>query len=101
MTEFAFSPALVRLPVGRAVRLVFINRGQLAHQFETEYLKALPSRVDSGALLLEVPGLELLRVQPGGSARLTFTPRRAARIAFTCTIEGHREAGMTGVLVIR
>jgi uncharacterized cupredoxin-like copper-binding protein len=27
-----------------------------------------------------------------------FTPRRKGRFPFACTIEGHREAGMVGVL---
>ena len=101
MREFAFHPALIRLTAGRSVRLVFTNRGQIAHQFVSEYLQRIPVRVMDATLDLEGPGLDLVRVAPGGSATLEFLPRTRGRFMFACTIEGHREAGMYGVLDIR
>jgi len=43
----------------------------------------------------------LVRLDPGGSSRLEFLPRRKGRFAIACTIEGHREAGMHGILEVR
>lgn len=101
MAEFAFHPAAIALTAGRPVRLVFANRGRLAHQFQADYLRALPARVWDDATLAEVPGLTFVRVEPAGTASIEFYPRRRGRFAFACTIEGHSEAGMRGVLEVK
>jgi len=101
MVEFAFRPTVIVLESGRPVRLRFTNRGQIAHQFESAYLKNVPVLIASPSLHVEAPGLDVLRVAPGGEARLEFLPRRRGRFRFACTIEGHQEAGMRGVLEVR
>ena len=101
MTEFAFRPSVVRAPAGRLVRLVLVNRGQIAHQFETVYLYKTLAVVVHTALRVEANGVEFVRLQPGGTATLTFLPGVRGRFPFACTIEGHREAGMVGLLEVR
>jgi len=101
MTEFIFRPAVVRLPAGRLVRLVFVNHGQIAHQFETVYLYRTLAVVVHTALRVEANGVEFVRLQPGATATLTFLPRVRGRFPFACTIEGHREAGMVGLLEVQ
>ena len=101
MSEFAFRPATIRLTAGRPVRLVLVNRGEIAHQFEAGYFRALPAVIVSDALHAEVTGFDFVRLNPGGTARLDFVPRSKGRYVFACTIEGHREAGMQGVLDVR
>jgi uncharacterized cupredoxin-like copper-binding protein len=101
MNEFAFRPATISVSTGQSVRLVLVNRGQIAHQFETSYLQAAVVRIVGETMALEVPGLHFFRLAPGGTARLEFFPREKGRFIFMCTIEGHREAGMQGVLEVR
>ena len=101
MVEFAFRPRIIRLEAGQPARIVLRNRGQIAHQFVTDYLRAVAVRLSSHTLDVEAPGLDLVRVDPGGSARLEFLPRRKGRFTVACTIEGHREAGMHGILEVR
>ena len=101
MEEFVFRPSVIRVTAGRPVRLVFANRGQIAHQFETDYLRQIPAHVMDVTLSVEASGLDLVRLAPGGSATVEFLPRRRGRFIFACTIEGHREAGMHGVLEVR
>lgn len=100
MREYAFQPARLVLPAGRPVRLIFRNSGQIAHQFESPLLQGLPATIADTSSYAEVRGVELLRVAPGAEARLDFRPLRSGRFAFACTIEGHREAGMTGTLEV-
>ncbi|HEV8340228.1 MAG TPA: cupredoxin domain-containing protein [bacterium] len=100
MREFRFLPATIRLTFGRPVTLRFVNSGQLAHQFDARYLRGLPIAVSDESTRVEAQGLDFLRLQPGGTASLQFLPRRPGRFAFACTIEGHREAGMTGIILI-
>jgi uncharacterized cupredoxin-like copper-binding protein len=101
MREFAFAPAILRVPAGRPVRLLLVNRGQLAHQLDAPALRRLPATVVGGTLHVETLGLEIVRVQPGGSAIIQILPPRRGRFPFACTIEGHKEAGMTGVFDVR
>lgn len=101
MTEFAFRPSVIRLPAGRPVTIELANQGQLAHQFDAPQLRRIPITVRADDLYLEAPGIEVVRLQPGRRARLTFVPRTRGRFRFACSIEGHAEAGMTGVLDVR
>ena len=101
MTEFAYRPSRIQLTAGRPAKLVFVNRGQIAHQFETDYLRNVPARITDPSVYIESPGVDILRLEPGRSATLIFTPRARGRFTFACTIEGHREAGMKGILEVR
>ena len=101
MDEFRFRPAVIRLQVGRPATLRLMNRGQIAHQFQTEALRHLPVIIADNESYVEAPGLEVLRLQPGAAATLHFTPRVRGRVRFACTIEGHQEAGMAGVIEVR
>lgn len=101
MGEFAFRPTVIRLQAGRPATLVLRNRGQIAHQLETDYLRKVAVRLVDSTLDVEMLGMDVVRLEPGGSARLEFFPRQKGRFAFACTIEGHREAGMHGVLEVR
>jgi uncharacterized cupredoxin-like copper-binding protein len=101
MTEFAFHPSVIRLEAGRPVRMVLRNRGQIAHQLVSGYLLKVPVRLVDATLDVEMPGVEVVRLEPGRSARLEFLPRQKGRFTYACTIEGHREAGMHGVLEVR
>jgi uncharacterized cupredoxin-like copper-binding protein len=101
MAEFSFQPSVISVQAEHPVRLVFVNKGRLAHQFEADYLRTLPVHVFDQAILLEAPGAGFLRLEPDSTASIEFYPRRRGRFAFACTIEGHREAGMKGVLEVR
>lgn len=100
MREFAFAPGTVRLRRG-VVTLHVVNRGRIAHQFDATVLRTGPVAVRTGPAYVEAPGLDRLRLEAGAEARLTLYLPRPGRYPFACTIEGHREAGMTGVLEVR
>ena len=101
MVEFAFRPRVVVLRAGTPVRIVLRNGGQIAHQLDADYLRLVAVQLVTEGLYVEAPGLAIVRLTPGSSVRLDFLPGRRGRFSFACTIEGHREAGMTGVLEVR
>lgn len=101
MHEFFFRPAVIRLDAGRPVTLRVSNRGQIAHQFDAPLLRSLPVIVIDSSIHVETSGLDVLRLQPGASATVVFTPKVRGRYRFACTIEGHQEAGMVGYLLVR
>jgi nitrite reductase (NO-forming) len=80
--DFAFSPAEVNVPAGGTVNLVLVNDGDLPHDIT---IPALGSRVEA------LPGTRV-------SASLTAGP---GEYEFFCSVPGHRDAGMEGVIVTR
>lgn len=101
MTEFAFRPSVIRLSVGVETTIELANQGQLAHQFDAPVLRHAPVTVTDDSVHVEATGVEFVRIQPGGRARLRIMVRTRGRFPFACTIEGHAEAGMVGVLDVR
>jgi manganese oxidase len=80
MTEFKFSPASITVPEGG--RLAVSNDGSMVHNLEIE---GGPATRDLSA---------------GQSETLDLSGLAAGTYAFTCTIAGHTESGMTGTLTI-
>lgn len=80
--SYAFSPAEIHLKPGEATNVV-LAPSDILHDFTVV-----------GAALHVV-------AEPGNTATGGLTaPDRPGRYAFVCTVAGHREAGMTGLLVI-
>lgn len=101
MTEFTFRPSVIRMTVGVPMTIEFVNRGQLAHQFDAPILRGAAVTVIDATMQVDARGLEFVRVQPNGRTRLRIMIRTRGRFPFACTIEGHAEAGMKGVLDVR
>lgn len=82
-TEFAFSPRELRVKAGQPVRIIFINRGSVAHNFVIPDL-----------------GVGTKITGPGEQDTIQFSVAEKGTFLMTsvCTIPGHKEAGMTGVV---
>lgn len=80
--EFLFEPEEVRVRTGEPVNLAFRNRGMMFHTLTIGELD-----VDLHAAPGEGVSGSLGEVEPG-------------RYRFVCTVPGHAEAGMRGVLVV-
>lgn len=81
-TEFGFSPDRLTLPAGETVNLTLVNQGRLLHD-------------------LTIPGLDVRIVAgPGDTATAGVVLEEPGEYPFLCTVPGHSEAGMTGVLVV-
>lgn len=80
--EFFFEPEEIRLEAGEPVELAFRNRGMMFHTLTVGELD-----VD-------------LRAAPGESVSGGLGEVEPGRYAFICTVPGHAEAGMRGILVV-
>lgn len=78
--DFAFSPTEVTIPAGATVNLVLVNDGDLPHDIT---IPAVGFRVAA------LPGTRV-------SASLTAGP---GEYEFFCSVPGHRDAGMEGLIV--
>ncbi|MDR5710193.1 MAG: cupredoxin domain-containing protein [Armatimonadota bacterium] len=82
--EFAFEPKEIKVKAGQPVKLILENKGVIEHDIVIEKLNA---KTES--------------LKPGKSAEVTFTPKTRGRYLIYCSVPGHKEAGMTGTLVVQ
>jgi uncharacterized cupredoxin-like copper-binding protein len=104
--ELAFTPANLEVTAGEPVRLTLQNIGALEHDFsvmgfpiEGEAAEAGGSGHEAGHGEGDEPDLHVAALG-GASATLDFTPTKPGTYEFWCTVPGHKEAGMTGTLVV-
>ncbi len=74
----------IRVKVGDKVVITFINEGTVPHDFF-------------------IPGLiteEMGWIPPGESGTVSFIARSPGRFDYICSVPGHAELGMRGVLII-
>lgn len=121
MREYSFSPARVTLQAGVPAEIVLVNKGKIKHEFMVydtpkgtvsdwdEHVMANTYFKDMGEVEGEFEGIGAVagtrvfevEVQPGKRAELKFTPTRKGTFEIGCHYEGHYEAGMRGVLVVK
>jgi plastocyanin len=81
-TEFAFEPDLIEVAAGVDFNLTLDNRGTVVHD-------------------LVIPEIDLhLAAGPGDSATVGVPGLAPGEYKFFCSVPGHAEAGMGGVLVV-
>lgn len=83
-TEFAFSPSTITVKKGESVKVTFKNNGQYPHNFTISELNVKSDTVG-----------------PGQQTTVTFTPDKAGRFTFICSVPGHADRGMKGTLVVQ
>jgi plastocyanin len=84
LSEFALDPASVSLDPG-TVTFHVVNTGSVAHALEVEG---------------PTGEVETADLQPGESADLTVDVSQGGEYEMYCPIDGHREQGMEGTLVV-
>ena len=81
--DLAFSTSTIEVTSGRLVVVTFINAGSVFHDWEVDGL----ANVDAGA-------------RPGQAQEISFVAPAPGRYTFRCSVAGHAEAGMIGVLIV-
>ena len=105
MSEYAFTPAQVTLKAGKPVTLTVVNMGRATHMFTSTYLASQDLEVESADIEVDAPkGVKYVKVQPGKSAEIKFTPMQNGTFEFSCDVKSggrsHRDRGMKGQLVV-
>jgi uncharacterized cupredoxin-like copper-binding protein len=102
-SDIAFSLYTLEVMAGQPVKLIYKNEGQLDHDFSVAEIAVQDVSSTGGHHHqhgADLPALHL-GVAPGETGILRFTPTAAGTYTFECTIEGHKEAGMAGTLVVK
>ena len=105
-TDFSYSPGSVTVPVGEPVILILKNSGVVEHDFVIEKIDVKSVlKKDSGSAAHHAHGEEMdfdlhISAQPGDTSVLEFTVSEPGTYTFFCSVEGHKEAGMMGELIV-
>lgn len=103
-TDIAYDRTRLEVTAGRPIALSFINEGALEHDFSILTIDATEvhdSSAGGHGGHADAQGDLHISAKPGTTAVLTFTPTTPGVYEFYCTVPGHREAGMVGVLIVK
>lgn len=98
-----YEPGQLRFEKGRPYILRLKNVGGQAHDMKgSTFFTAIVARMaTSQAGRVITPYMRSIYVRPKQEIELWFVPVKSGTFDFFCTLEGHREAGMEGSVVIR
>lgn len=102
--EFKFDPASIEVTAGRPVKITLVNGGGLDHEWSIPKIPATGIKAPPKVLGHVFGGKNLdleLFAMAGASADLEFTPTAPGKYDFFCSVEGHKEAGMVGTLIVK
>ena len=101
--KMMFIPDKVQVRRGEQIRFMIRNSGELAHEFilasTEENLKHAEAMKKNPDMEHDDPNAKRLGPKKTGEILWQFT--KAGEFDFSCLIPGHREAGMTGKIVVR
>ena len=103
---WGFDPDVIEIPVGRTVRLTLVNDGRAVHDVEVaaNMEEEFELVLDADSHMAEGghhdAGSISAHAVPGTSATVTFTALHVGEYEFSCTLPGHKEAGMIGKLIV-
>ena len=105
-SDFAYNPASITVPAGQPVTLTLKNTGAVEHDFVVDKIKVTDVEAsDSGPAMHhqtgDAPEYDLhFFARAGDTAILKFTAMEPGTYEIFCSIEGHKEAGMIGKLIV-
>lgn len=107
-SEMKYSPEMIHAKAGVPVHLTLINDGKVLHDFNLEGIAGVAENAGqhqgghehhAGHQSNKPSNLTHIAVEPGKSANVQFTPV-TGNFTFYCSVPGHREAGMTGEMMV-
>ena len=104
--DFAYRPFSISIPTGQPVTLTLKNSGKVEHDFVIDKIRVIVVETsDSGPAehhqMGHEPNYDLhFFAKAGETATLKFTALEPGTYEIFCSIDGHREAGMIGELIV-
>jgi uncharacterized cupredoxin-like copper-binding protein len=98
-----YVPSAIEVKRGEQIRFVLKNAGELAHEF---VLATTRENLKHAELMQKYPDMEHddpngKTLQPKANAEILWRFTRRGEFEFGCLIPGHREAGMTGKIIVK
>jgi len=116
MTEMKFEPSNIEVMEGETITFVVRNDGEFVHEFNlgTEsmwqgHMDEMTTMMETGMMTADTVNHHKMMkagmmhddansvlLEPGQTAKVTWTFGKETEIGFACNVPGHREAGMVG-----
>jgi uncharacterized cupredoxin-like copper-binding protein len=101
--KMEYVPSRLEVKRNEQVRFVLKNAGELAHEF---VLATTADNLKHAALMQKYPDMEHddpngKTLQPKASSEILWRFTKRGEFEFGCLIPGHREAGMTGKIIVK
>ena len=104
----AYAPTTLQVMSGQPVEVTFQNTGSVEHDFSITAIDLAGSptstgEAQSGHMIGSTGDQPKLHVAAtvSGQNTLTFTPTKPGQYQYYCTVAGHKDAGMIGVLTVK
>jgi len=101
--KMLFVPDRVEVRKGEQIRFILRNNGQIEHEFvlatTEENLKHAEEMKKNPEMEHDDPNAR--RVAPRKTSEIVWRFTKAGQFEFGCLIPGHREAGMTGTVIVK
>lgn len=100
--EYAIKPKTWNLQTGKLYKVTLVNEGQIKHEWVAQEftLTIWTRKVQVGGV--EIKGvINEIELGPGTKAEWYFVPIRTGEFEMACEIEGHKEAGMFGKVIVK
>ena len=101
--KMMFIPDRVEIKRGEQIKFIIRNNGELAHEFilatTAENLKHAEEMKKNPEMEHDDPNGKT--VEPKKVTELVWRFTKAGQFEYGCLIPGHREAGMTGIIVVK
>ena len=105
-SDFAYKPVSITVPAGETVTMTLNNIGKVEHDFVIEKINVTNVEAsDTGPAAHHQMGHEPeydlhFYAKAGETSTLQFTALESGTYEIFCSVEGHKEAGMIGKLVV-
>lgn len=101
--KMMFVPDRIEIKRGDQVRFMLSNSGELEHEF---VLATTEENLKHAEEMKKNPDMEhddpnARRVKPRKREEIVWRFTKAGQFEYGCLIPGHREAGMTGIIVVK
>lgn len=101
--KMLFIPERIEVRKGEQVRFILRNNGLLDHEF---VLATTEENLAHAEDMKKYPDMEhddpnAKRIAPKKTSEFVWRFTKAGQFEFGCLIPGHREAGMTGIVVVK
>lgn len=101
--KMLYEPAIIEVKLGEQIRFVITNDGVWDHEF---MLATKKDNQKHAELMKKFPDMEhadpnAIRLSPFNNGEILWKFTKRGEFEYACLIPGHREAGMSGMIVVK
>jgi uncharacterized cupredoxin-like copper-binding protein len=100
-SQYTYDPKKIILKKNQKASLILNNHDSIDHDIEIKQIQLAEKTEEHHHEQSQVEADFHLHASSKKQAEITFTPLEEGMYSFYCTIPGHKENGMTGILIVQ